>query len=649
MGSWISKFNEMDIGKKLNILVLSLFLAGIVLTTGIAFNVYQGSYEEAIEERLGAVGTMNANQFNNWLQARQDEVRYIAGLNVAQEVDISELGHLFEQLSESQGYYDTIYFVNTEGVGVAGVDGSGSQTVVFSEEEAEQFQVADRAWFQQAISGEDVFSEPLVSRATGNTVSNVVIPVRNGGRIIGVVRAAVQLNTLTENLAAIERVEGTEIYLVNRDREAVTQAASLASLNGPLETKAAHAISRGESGLGRYENAAGTAVIGSFNTVPLIGWGMLVEAEESVVLAEVRSVFWLLFGLAAAIILVVGGILTFTLRRQITLPLNNAIQSLSGASDQVRSASSEVSSSSQSLAEGSSEQAASLQETSSSLEEISAQTKQNAANANQANQSMTESMKMIEAGVEAVQRMNKAISEIRDSSVETSKIIKTIDEIAFQTNLLALNAAVEAARAGDAGKGFAVVAEEVRSLAQRSAQAAQDTSALIEQSQENANNGVQVAEEVSKQLEQIKESSTSIETLISEIAAASDEQSRGIGEVNTAVTEMDKVVQSNAANSEETASAAEQLTSLGEELNGLVIDLASIIGGDQHSGERYDSYDNSNHYNGASANGNGSYNHSNGQNSAAVKSQSTERINERKPSQKVNELIPLDEEDFSNF
>jgi methyl-accepting chemotaxis protein len=192
---------------------------------------------------------------------------------------------------------------------------------------------------------------------------------------------------------------------------------------------------------------------------------------------------------------------------------------------------------------------------------------------------MGEAGELVTHGVSAMQRMSTSINDIKTSSDKTAKIIKTIDEIAFQTNLLALNAAVEAARAGEAGKGFAVVAQEVRNLAQRSAEAARNTAELIEAGQSNAESGVAVAVEVSANLEGIKESSGKVATLIAEIAAASSEQSQGIGQVNTAVSEMDKVVQSNAANAEESASAAEEMSSQAQELNSLVGELVSVVGG----------------------------------------------------------------------
>ena len=281
-------------------------------------------------------------------------------------------------------------------------------------------------------------------------------------------------------------------------------------------------------------------------------------------------------GVVIFILAIVFGVL---LTRSITKPLDRVITGLSGGARQVTSASGQVASASQQLAQGASEQASSLEETSASLEEMASMTNQNADNANMANVVAKQATELAGTGVESMKRMQEAIDRIKNSSSETAKIIKTIDEIAFQTNLLALNAAVEAARAGEAGKGFAVVAEEVRNLARRSAEAAKTTADLIEGSQKNADAGVQVTAEVAKNLSGIKENVGKVAALIAEIAAASKEQSQGIGQVTSAVSEMDKVVQQNAANAEESASAAEELSSQAEEVNTMVADLNAIVTG----------------------------------------------------------------------
>jgi ABC-type transporter Mla subunit MlaD len=183
-----------------------------------------------------------------------------------------------------------------------------------------------------------------------------------------------------------------------------------------------------------------------------------------------------------------------------------------------------------------------------------------------------------------MKRMTETIGKIKSSSDETAKIVGTIDEIAFQTNLLALNAAVEAARAGEAGKGFAVVAEEVRNLAQRSAEAARNTADLIEGAVRNADGGVKVTEEVSSVLDEISEGSRKVSDLVNEIAAASGEQAQGIEQVNLAVSQLDKVTQQNAANAEESASAAEELSSQAEEMRSLVgqFVLSQMSGANQY-------------------------------------------------------------------
>jgi methyl-accepting chemotaxis protein len=260
-------------------------------------------------------------------------------------------------------------------------------------------------------------------------------------------------------------------------------------------------------------------------------------------------------------------------------PVHAVVERLGGSADLVSSASGQVSQASQALAEGASEQASSLEETSASLEEMAAMTKQNADNARQASAMANESRASAGKGHDAMVRMVEAIGRIKTSSDQTAKILKTIDEIAFQTNLLALNAAVEAARAGDAGRGFAVVAEEVRNLAQRCAEAARTTSALIEDAQTNSDNGVSVSGEVAGILKQIVASTDKATHLISEVSAATEEQSRGIEQVNTAVAQMDKVTQSNAANAEESASASEELSAQARELRGLADVLATVVSG----------------------------------------------------------------------
>ncbi len=279
---------------------------------------------------------------------------------------------------------------------------------------------------------------------------------------------------------------------------------------------------------------------------------------------------------AASVAVIIGVFAALLLTRGITKPFQNIFKGLKTFStseltetsatfneviDTIGQGVDQVSQSSQSLAEGATEQAASIEETSSSMEEMSSMTQKNADNAQQANTLASRVQQAIEMGNTSMTRMSQAINEIQTSSQETAKIIKVIDEIAFQTNLLALNAAVEAARAGEAGKGFAVVAEEVRNLAMRSAEAAKNTSSMIEASVKNSENGVEITKEVAKGLEEIAAGITKTTELISEIAAASQEQAQGINQVNLAMSQMDKVTQSNAANAEESASAAEEVNS----------------------------------------------------------------------------------------
>ena len=250
--------------------------------------------------------------------------------------------------------------------------------------------------------------------------------------------------------------------------------------------------------------------------------------------------------------------------------LNKLLQNVNEAVSQVLTGSGQFSDASQLLSRGASEQAASLEQISASMTQLDSQTKTNARTASKVNQLSESALKAAETGNSRMAEVILAMGEITQSSREIAKIIKAIDDIAFQTNLLALNAAVEAARAGKHGKGFAVVAQEVRNLAGRSARAAQETAQLIEDSVKRIDRGAGLVNTTAEALKGIVEGAAKVSALVDEIAVASNEQVQGIAEVNQGLNQIEQVTQQNTANAEETASAAQVLSSQAEELNRLL-------------------------------------------------------------------------------
>jgi len=443
--------------------------------------------------------------------------------------------------------------------------------------------LSGRNYFKAAKEGRASGGSVVKSLGTGKIVMTFGAPVYSESKqIIGVIVAVKNISFLSEKVRSTKLgntgygfvLDKTGLCIAHPDEEFILKF-------NPTQTEGMKELAArmvaGETGTKAY-TFKGVNRIAGYAPVPAAGWSVCFTQDYNEFMAPAYHLAWftVIIGLIFLIV-TVAAVLYFA--RGIAVPIGHIAGELDSASEQVAAASSQVASASQSLAEGASEQASALEETSSSLEEMASMTKQNADNAAQAKALTGEARQTVTKVEDQMRRMVTAIQEVTKSSEETGKIIKTIDEIAFQTNLLALNAAVEAARAGEAGAGFAVVADEVRNLAMRAAEAAKNTSSLIENTIVTVKNSRDLTEQTQDAFKENVAISGKIGQLIDEIAAASSEQAQGIGQLGKAVTEMDRVVQSTAANAEESASASEEMNAQAEQMKRDVQKLVIIVNG----------------------------------------------------------------------
>lgn len=486
--------------------------------------------------------------------------------------------------------------------------------------------VSDRDYYIRAMQGISTYSSVFISRVTGLPSVAVASPIKRNGQIAGVLYGIRDGGEITRLVEDVNLGRTGYAYVINKEGtiqghkntklvldmfnpiNSSEKDKSLLPLVGMLKN-----VLSGRTGVEQYF-FNGKDIYGAYT--PIKGtdnWSVVLAMELSEILEEVnhlRNVNIII----TLTVLIIGGILAYFIGRSIANPIiatvrysekmaeldltedvdakylsrNDEIGTLAKsfqtlidilrktvveiikAAQQVATATEQIGQDNQNLSQRTSEQASSLEEIAAAIEEANASTKQNSDNALSANTFAESSLKLAREGGTIVENAVTSIVEINSSSSKIADIINMINEIAFQTNLLALNAAVEAARAGEQGRGFAVVAGEVRNLAQRAGNAAKEIDSLIKDSVSKIDNGTNLVNRSGLALKEIIESVQKANILVSEMAASSDEQRRGIEQINTAVMDMDTMTQQNAALVEETAAASEEMSSQAQELLSMI-------------------------------------------------------------------------------
>ncbi len=487
-------------------------------------------------------------------------------------------------------------------------------------------QISDRDYYIRAMQGISTYSSVFISRVTGLPSVAVAAPVRRNGKITGILYGIRDGGEITRLVEDVKLGKTGYAYVTNKDGyvqghkntklvlemfnpiKASEKDKTLLPLAAMLKN-----VLAGKTGVEQYlfngKNiyAAYAPIKGTEN------WSVVLAMELSEILEEVNNLRNASIIITISV-LIIGGLLAYFIGRSIANPIiatvrysekmaeldltedvdsqylsrNDEIGTLAKsfqtlmnilrktvveiikAAQQVATATEQIGQDNQNLSQRTSEQASSLEEIAAAIEEANASTKQNSDNALSANTFAESSLKLAREGGTIVENAVTSIVEINASSSKIADIITMINEIAFQTNLLALNAAVEAARAGEQGRGFAVVAGEVRNLAQRAGNAAKEIDSLIKDSVGKIDNGTNLVNRSGLALKEIIESVQKANMLVSEMAASSDEQRRGIEQINTAVMDMDTMTQQNAALVEETAAASEEMSSQAQELLSMI-------------------------------------------------------------------------------
>lgn len=565
---------KLGLGNRFLIPTIALIIAGMSILTGMAYFNSKKFLEKSVSDQIFQVSESSRKITEFWLKELKTNLTVWSQQKTLQwAVQDSYMGKKIRTSVNS--HLESMRTANYESISLA--DSKGQIICSSNPDIISKNNVAERKYFQEAIAGKFYLSEVMKSEVSGKPVFVIAISVGENGRK-GVLFSIINFQYFSEELISPVRV-GTTGYacLFQTDGLVIAHPEKSKILNENINS-----YDFGKKILAEKEGILSHSSdneerITVFKKIESAGWILAVSVARWELQAPAEKIGSILIILSISVVLAVC-VLIFLIARSIIRPITRIVQGIEGSVQQLSLASGQIENIGKQLAAGTSIQASALEESSASLEETSSMTRQNADNAKKAGLFMQEdadpNFQIME---ERVKKMGTAMQATVEAGKKTAEIVSSITSNAFQTNLLALNAAIEAAHAGEAGSGFAVVADEVRKLARDASVSAKDAAILIEDTvnriTETWESGNSVAEIMVKNTEIIQK----VRILVDEICMASEDQAKGIEQVNTAVAEMDRIVQQNAASAETTVFSSEKMNKQVKQVRVLIDELTNLV------------------------------------------------------------------------